>query len=43
MKNNWILGEMQKRRMLLDANKNKPSSSNTQTFGDIYKKFGFQQ
>lgn len=43
MKNNWILGEMQKRRILLEANRNKTSSTNTQTIADIYKKFGYQQ
>jgi len=42
MKNNWILNEMQKRRMLLEYNKKQPSAAGTQTFGDIYKNFGYQ-
>jgi hypothetical protein len=41
MKNNWILNEMQKRRMLLENNKNQPSAAGTMSFGDIEKQFGY--
>lgn len=41
MKNNWILNEMQKRRMLLENSKNQPSAAGTMSFGDIEKQFGY--
>ena len=42
MKNNWILNEMQKRRMLLENSKNQPSAAGTMSFGDIMKQFGYK-
>jgi len=41
MKNNWILNEMQKRRMLLEYNKKQPSAAGTMSAGDIMKQFGY--
>jgi hypothetical protein len=41
MRSNWILNEMQKRRMLLEYNKKQPSAAGTMSFGDIMKQFGY--